>query len=112
MATEEEMLVGTPAIGTAKGVIISEAEEDYNAAQEFKNDLENMWRNGVAKMPDLNKLVFEEAYQETPLGFVILDIPLEIGNALMERYGQNCFADKDFVRFAQKAFDQGFLPSI
>lgn len=91
---------------------LSEAEEDYNASQEFKRDLEDMWRGGEAKMGDLNKLVFDEAYQETPLGYCVLDIPLELGNALMERYGKNCFADRDFVRFAQRAFDQGFLPSI
>ena len=111
MVTKEEMLVA-PSIVQSEGRKLSEAEEDYNASQEFKRDLEAMWRSGTGKMPELNKLVFDEAYQETPLGYLVLDIPLELGNALMERYGRNCFADKDFVRFAQKAFDQGFLPSI
>lgn len=111
--SEEDMLVGnTPSIVSPTGKKLSEAEEDYNASQEFKRDLENMWRQGESKMDDLNKLVFDEAYQETPLGYCVLDIPLEIGNALMARYGENCFADRDFIRYAQRAYDQGFLPSV
>ena len=111
MATEEEMLV-TPTITQPKSRVLSEAEEDYNAAEEFKRDLQNMWRQGNGKMKDLNKLVFDEAYQETPLGYCVLDIPLEIGNALMEIYGKDCFSNRDFIRYAQNAFDQGFLPSV
>lgn len=106
------MLVGTPAIVRASGRQLSEAEEDYNAAQEFKKDLEYMWRGGEAKMGDLNKLVFDEAYVETPLGYCVLDIPIELANALMKIYGDNCFSDRDFIRYAQRAFDQGFLPSV
>jgi hypothetical protein len=41
-----------------------------------------------------------------------LDIPLELGYHLMREYGDDCFQDKNFIKFAQKAFGQTFMPSV
>jgi len=111
MATEKEMLV-TPAIVRPTHKAKSQDEEDATAVQEWQVELEDAVRGWWGTVSDVNKLAYEEAHVMTPLGYCVLDIPLTLGNALMEQYGQNCFQDKSFIRFAQKAFDQTFMPSV
>ena len=48
----------------------------------------------------------------TPLGYCVLDIPIELGYQLANQYGWEAFQDKDFIKFAQKAFGQTFMPSV
>lgn len=107
------MLVNIPNINTlGSEVVKSQDQEDHEAVVEWKDDVSAAVRSWWDKVDDVNKEAYSEAYTMTPLGYCVLDIPLELGYHLMREYGDNCFQDKDFIKFAQKAFGQTFMPSV
>ena len=112
MATEEEMLV-KPNINTlGSAVVKSQDQEDHEAVAEWGDEVTAAVRGWWDKVDDVNKEAYSEAYTMTPLGYCVLDIPLELGYHLMREYGDDCFQDKSFIKFAQKAFGQTFMPSV
>lgn len=112
MATEEEMLV-KPNINVLGNVVVkSQDQEDHEAVVEWADEVANAVRGWWDKVPEVNQEAYSEAYTMTPLGYCVLDIPLELGYHLMREYGDDCFQDKQFIKFAQKAFGQTFMPSV
>jgi hypothetical protein len=112
MATEKEMLV-TPGINTlGRNIVKSQDQEDYETVVEWKETVATAIQSWWDKVDDVNKAAYSEAYKMTPLGYCVLDIPIELGYQLANQYGWEAFQDKDFIKFAQKAFGQTFMPSV
>lgn len=112
MAALEEMLV-KPNINTLGSADVkSQDQEDHEAVVEWQQDVQTAVREWWDKVDDVNQAAYSEAYTMTPLGYCVLDIPLELGYHLMREYGDDCFQDKNFIKYAQGAFGQTFMPSV
>jgi hypothetical protein len=112
MATVEEMLVSPNLNLNGSEREKSQDEQDHDARQWWKESIGGKVEEWWKLVPDVNKVAYSEAYEETALGYCVLDIPYELGLMLANEYGWEAFHDKDFIRFAQKSFGQQFMPSV
>lgn len=112
------MLVNAPSITNSEGPKLSNDEQDEQTRQwfteRFEESLVRWWKEADA----VTKADFAAYKQEIndhklgDFGNLVLDIPFGLANYLGNEYGWECFQDKDFIMYLQKAVGQTFLAKL
>lgn len=118
ISTEDMIVSSAPTITKSEGPRYSNDEQDEQARQwhtkRFEESLIRWWKEA----DEVTKADFAAYKQEVndqklgDFGNLVLDIPFGLANYLGNEYGWECFNDRDFIMYLQKAVGQTFLAKI
>jgi hypothetical protein len=118
MIAEADMLVSAPSITKSEGPRLSNDEQDEQTRQwftkRFEESLVRWWKEADA-VTQADFAAYKQEVNDHRLGDfgnLVLDIPFGLANYLEKEYGRDCFQDKDFIMYLQKAVGQTFLAKI
>ena len=112
----DDMLVA-PSVTKAEIKPMSEDEENARFLADYRKDLDEAitrwWKEAdiVTKLDYAQQIDYGKQHLGE-LGNLALDIPYGLAVYLATEYGWECFNDKDFLRYLQKAVGQQFLASL